>query len=65
MTHSITPKVAYFPLEYAVSVDDFLKMWEKREEPPTQDNYDDWCRSRSEDYFYIMLSDGICLKEVN
>ena len=67
MTHPIIPKIAYIPLEYALSVDDYLKMFEKREEIPTQEDYDDWCRSQAEDYFSIMLMDDdeIRLKEVN
>ena len=66
MTHHITPQVAYIHLEYTVSVDNYLKMFENREEIPTQENYDDWCRSQAEDYFSIMLSgDEIHLKEDN
>ena len=66
MIHPITPKVAYIHLEYTVSVDDYLKMFENSEEIPTQENYDDWCRSQAEDYFSIMLSgDEIHLKEDN
>jgi len=56
MTHPITPKVAHIHLEYTVPVDDYLKMFKKREEIPTQKDYDDWCRSQAEDYFSIMLS---------
>jgi hypothetical protein len=66
MTHPIIPKVAYIYLEYTFPVDDYLKRFEKREEIPTQEDYDDRCRSQAEDYFYIMLSDDeIRLKEVN
>ena len=66
MIHPIIPKVAYIHLEYTVSLDDYLKMFEKREEIPTQEDYDNWCRSQAEDYFSIMLSgDEIRLKEGN
>ena len=64
MTHPIIPKVAYIHLEYTVSLDDYLKMFEKREEIPTQKDYDRFLRSLVEDYFSIMLSDDeIHLKE--
>jgi len=74
--HPIIPKIAYIPLEYTLSVDEFVEMWCKIKvapnkflEPPTQKDYDDWCLSRAEDYFCIMLSDNndgsIRLKEDN
>ena len=59
MTNPITPKVAYIPLEYTLSVDDFLKMWEQfrfqeTEGDPTQEDYDKWCLSNAKEYFYDM-----------
>ena len=41
MTNSITPKVAYIPMEYHMSVEDFLKCWKdmEMEEEPTQEDY--------------------------
>ena len=68
MTHPIIPKVAYIPLEYTLSVDKFLEMWEEetsgQEGEPTQKDYDRFLRSLVEDYFSIMLSDDeIHLKE--
>lgn len=72
MTNSIIPKVAYIPLEYTLSVDDFLKMWEEetsgQEGEPTQKDYDTFCRSCAEDYFHKMLGnieDNIRLMEDN
>ena len=63
--HPIIPKIAYVPLEYALSVDEFVEFWGKIKvapnkflEPPTQKDYDDWCLSRAEDYFCIMLGDN-------
>ena len=74
--HPIIPKIAYIPLEYTIPVDEFVEFWGKIKvapnkflEPPTQKDYDDWCLSRAEDYFCIMLSDNndgsIRLKEDN
>ena len=58
MTNPITPKVAYIPLEYTLSVDKFLEMWEEetsgQEGKPTQKDYDTFLRSLAEDYFYDM-----------
>ena len=68
---NITPKTAYIPLEYTLSVEDFLEMWEDdtsgQEGEPTQEDYDKFCLSVAEDYFYDMRSDiyNICLKEHN
>jgi hypothetical protein len=41
MTTTITPKVAYIPLEYHMSVEDFLEVWKDMEmkEEPTQEDY--------------------------
>ena len=72
MTNHIIPKVAYLPFEYALSVDDFLKMWEEetsgQEGEPTQNDYDTFLRSIAEDAFYSMCGDtegNIRLKEEN
>jgi len=63
MTHPITPKVAYIPLKYTLSVDKFLEMWEDvtsgQEGEPTQKDYDTFLRSFAEDYCYEMLREGI------
>jgi hypothetical protein len=68
--HPIIPKIAYIPLEYTLSVDDFLEMWDLMEEPgePTQKDYDTFLHSYAEQYFYDMRSDiegSIRLKEDN
>ena len=59
MTHPIIPKVAYIPLEYTLSVDKFLEMWEEetsgQEGEPTQKDYDRFLRSCARDVFYQMI----------
>jgi hypothetical protein len=70
MTNPIIPKVAYIPLEYTLSVDKFLEMWNEMEEEgePTQKDYDKWCLSGAEQYFYDMrgeIEDNIRLMEDN
>ena len=42
MNHPIIPKIAYIPLEYHMSVEDFLEVWKdmEMEEEPTQEDYD-------------------------
>ena len=56
MTNSITPKVAYIPLEYHMSVEDFLEVWKEmeNEEEPTQEDYDTLVLDRGKSYFYDM-----------
>ena len=59
MTNSITPKVAYIPhtlLEYTLSVDKFLGLWNELEDvgEPTQNDYDNWCLDSAKAYFYEM-----------
>lgn len=56
MTNSITPKVAYIPLEYHMSVEDFLEVWKdmEMEEEPTQEDYDTAVLDRARSYFYDM-----------
>lgn len=72
MTNLIIPKIAYIPLEYSLSVDEFLKIWEEetsgQEGEPTQKDYDTFCRSYAEQYFYDMrgeIEDNIRLREDN
>ena len=70
MTHPIIPKVAYIDLEYRLSVDKFLEMWNKMEEPgePTQEDYDDFFLSHAKGYFHDMrgeIEDNIRLMEDN
>lgn len=56
MTNSITPKVAYIPLEYHMSVEDFLEVWKdmEMEEEPTQEDYDTAVLDRAQSYFHDM-----------
>ena len=56
MTDTITPKVAYIPLEYHMSVEDFLECWKdmKMKEEPTQEDYDTFVLDRGKSYFYDM-----------
>ena len=56
MTNSITPKVAYIPLEYHMSVEDFLEIWNnmEEEEEPTQEDYDAFVLDSGKSYFYDM-----------
>ena len=57
MTNSITPKVAYIPLEYHMSVEDFLEVWKDMgmEEEPTQEDYDTLVFDRGLSYFHDMM----------
>ena len=57
MTNSITPKVAYIPLEYHMSVEDFLEVWKdmEMEEEPTQEDYDNFVLGRGLSYFHDMM----------
>ena len=59
MTHPIIPKVAYIPLEYTLSVDEFLEMWDENLGEPTQENYEDYCRSCAVEVFYGRMSEDI------
>ena len=56
MTNSITPKIAYIPLEYHMSVEDFLEIWKEMEikEEPTQEDYDAFVLDHGKSYFYGM-----------
>ena len=70
MTNHIIPKVAYIPLEYTLSVDKFLGLWNELEDvgEPTQKDYDEWCLDGAKVYFYGMLGnivDNIRLIEDN
>ncbi len=72
MTNHIIPKVAYIPLEYTLSVDKFLEMWEEetsgQEGEPTQKDYDTFLLSIAEDAFYSMrgeIEENIRLIEDN
>ena len=57
MTNSITPKVAYIPLEYHMSVEDFLEVWKDMgmEDEPTQEDYDAFVLDRGKSYFHDMM----------
>ena len=57
MTNPITPKVAYIPLEYHMSVEDFLEVWKdmEMEEEPTQEDYDAFVLDRGKSYFHDMM----------
>ena len=65
----IKPKTAY--IEIDCSIDYFFDEWEDNGDnigvEPTQEDYDKFCLSVAEDYFYDMRSDiyNICLKEHN
>jgi hypothetical protein len=56
MTNPIIPKVAYIPLEYHMSVEDFLEVWKdmEMEDEPTQEDYDTAVLDRAQSYFYDM-----------
>jgi hypothetical protein len=62
MTNHIIPKVAYIPLEYTLSVDEFLGLWNELEDvgEPTQKDYDEWVLDGASDIPY-----SIRLKEDN
>ena len=65
MTNSITPKVAYIPFDYSISVDEFLQMW-KDEETPTQEDYDKYCIISFGHSILDMqgdIYDSICLRD--
>ena len=57
MTNPITPKVAYIPLEYHMSVEDFLEVWKdmEMEDEPTQEDYDTAVLDRGKSYFHDMM----------
>ncbi len=63
MTKSIIPKIAYIDHEFALSIEDFLVMWENetggQEGEPTQKDYDTFCRSCARDVFNQMIWDDI------
>ena len=70
MTNSIIPKIAYIPLEYHMSVEDFLEVWKdmEMEDEPTQEDYDTFILDRGKSYFYDMrgeIEDSIRLIEDN
>ena len=52
MTYQITPKVAYIPLEYTLSVDEFLEVWKnmEMEKEPTQEDYDTFILERAKSF---------------
>ena len=56
MNHPIIPKIAYIPLEYHMSVEDFLEVWKdmEMEDEPTQEDYDTFILERGKSYFYDM-----------
>ena len=56
MTHPIIPKVAYIALEYTLSVDEFVGLWNELEDvgEPTQEDYDKWHLDAAKAYFYDM-----------
>ena len=62
MTNHIIPKVAYIPLEYTLSVDEFVGLWNELEDvgEPTQKDYDEWVLDGASDIPY-----SIRLKEDN
>ena len=62
MTNHIIPKIAYIPLEYTLSVDEFLGLWNELEVvgEPTQKDYDKWVLDGASDIPY-----SIRLKEDN
>ena len=59
MTNHIIPKVAYIPLSYTLSVDEFLGLWNELEDvgEPTQKDYDEWVLDGGRVYFYRMRND--------
>ena len=68
MTNLITPKVAYIPFDYSISVDEFLQMWKDdcNEETPTQEDYDKYCIISFGNRFLDMqgdIYDSICLRD--
>lgn len=70
MTTSIISKKAYISLEYYLSVEDFLVIWNEMEQEgtPTQEDYDAFCLDYGKGYFYDMrayIEDSIRLKEDN
>jgi hypothetical protein len=72
MTNHIIPKVAYIPLEYTLSVDEFVGLWNELEVvgEPTQKDYDKWVLDSAQAYFYDMrvrgeIEENIRLKEDN
>ena len=60
MDNHIIPKVAYIPLEYTLSVDKFLGLWNELEDvgEPTQKDYDEWFLDGVKVYFYEWFLDG-------
>jgi hypothetical protein len=62
MTNHIIPKIAYIPLEYTLSVDEFVGLWNELEVvgEPTQKDYDEWVLDGASDIPY-----SIRLKEDN
>ena len=52
MTNPITPKIAYIPFKYTLSVDDFLEVWKDMdmEEEPTQEDYDTFILERAKSF---------------
>jgi hypothetical protein len=70
MTNHIIPKIAYIPLEYTLSVDEFVGLWNELEVvgEPTQKDYDEWVLDSAKAYFYDMrgnIEDSIRLIEDN
>jgi hypothetical protein len=70
MTNHIIPKIAYIPLEYTLSVDEFWGLWNELEDvgEPTQKDYDEGVLDGGKGYFYRMrndIQDSIRLKEDN
>ena len=62
MTNHIIPKIAFLPLEYRLSVDEFWGLWNELEDvgEPTQKDYDEWVLDGASDIPY-----SIRLKEDN
>jgi hypothetical protein len=70
MTNPIIPKIAYIPLEYTLSVDEFVGLWNELEDvgEPTQKDYDNWCLDAAKWYFYDMrghIDESIRLRQDN
>jgi hypothetical protein len=59
MTNHIIPKIAFLPLEYRLSVDAFVGLWNELEVvgEPTQKDYDEWVLDSAQAYFYDMRND--------
>ncbi len=68
MINPIIPKVAYVSLEYTLSVDEFLEMWEQFRLQETEGNPTQKCLSTAKEYFYDMrgeIEGSVRLREDN